>query len=227
MAKKTLAFWQWPAFQAAFLLALFTALAVFLLSLTQVLTRAQIAENIQQVLLAQLKSVFPDPDGTLEKTPFVLPAADLLGQKAPTTAYFVSKNKEFQGVILEATAPNGYNGAIRLLIGMDKAGVLQGVRVLSHQETPGLGDPIEERKSDWIYSFNGKNLDNTRFAVKKDGGDFAAFTGATITPRAVVGAVKSALDYFALEKKQLEDKFLTQVASAENESKAGAEKNGK
>lgn len=208
MTKKTLPFWQWPALQAAVLLALFTALAVFLLSLTQVLTRARIAENIQQVLLTQLKSVFPDSDGSLEKTPFALPAAELLGQKAPTTAYFVSKNKEFQGIILEVVAPDGYNGAIRLLLGMDKNGVVQGVRVLSHQETPGLGDPIEERKSDWIYSFNGKSLDNTRFAVRKDGGDFAAFTGATITPRAVVAAVKAALDYFALEKDTLREKFL-------------------
>jgi electron transport complex protein RnfG len=210
------AIWQQSWLKAALLLALFTALAVFLLSWTQLLTRTRIADNVQQVLLAQLKTVFPAPEGILQKRPFVLPPTALLGQKTPSTAYFVIKDKEFHGVILEAIAPNGYNGAIRLLLGIDRNGVLQGVRVLSHQETPGLGDPIEERKSDWIYSFTGKSLENTRFAVKKDGGDFAAFTGATITPRAVVGAVKAALEYFALEKVNLEQMFLAQQEVEKN-----------
>src|SRR5690606_33294119 len=97
------------------------------------------------------------------------------------------------GAVLEAVAPDGYGGNIALLVGVTVDGTITGVRVvLPHNETPGLGDKIETRKSGWILGFNGRSLDNTDaqgWAVKKDGGEFDAFTGATITPRAVVGAV--------------------------------------
>ncbi|MDO4431316.1 MAG: electron transport complex subunit RsxG [Lonepinella koalarum] len=107
---------------------------------------------------------------------------------------------------LEATAPDGYSGNIRLLIGMTPQGEILGVRVLEHKETPGLGDKIETRISNWILSFNGKQIhqDNlASWAVKKDGGQFDQFTGATITPRAVVNQVKrSALAMLALQETQ-------------------------
>ncbi|HET8791735.1 MAG TPA: RnfABCDGE type electron transport complex subunit G, partial [Modicisalibacter sp.] len=93
-----------------------------------------------------------------------------------------------------------YSGDISLLVGIDANGELTGVRVLSHRETPGLGDKIEVRKSDWITQFAGLSLGNPpieQWAVKKDGGVFDAFTGATITPRAVIGAIKRSLEYFA------------------------------
>lgn len=99
---------------------------------------------------------------------------------------------------LEATAPDGYSGDIRLLIGMTPQGEILGVRVLEHKETPGLGDKIEIRISDWILSFNGQKVDEQHlrhWAVKKDGGQFDQFAGATITPRAIVNQVKrSALE---------------------------------
>lgn len=100
------------------------------------------------------------------------------------------------GYALETVAPDGYSGAIRLIVGTDAKGAVSAVRVLAHKETPGLGDKIELKKSDWINSFVGKFLshDNeANWAVKKDGGEFDAFTGATITPRAVVKAVKNLL----------------------------------
>lgn len=100
------------------------------------------------------------------------------------------------GYALETVAPDGYSGAIRLIVGTDASGKVSGVRVLAHRETPGLGDKIELKKSNWILSFNGHSLtgDNANsWAVKKDGGDFDAFTGATITPRAVVKAVANLL----------------------------------
>lgn len=98
-------------------------------------------------------------------------------------------------VVMETTAPDGYSGAIRLLVGADFSGTILGTRVTGHHETPGLGDKIEPRLSDWITRFSGKTIsgeNDSRWAVKKDGGDFDQFTGATITPRAVVNAVKRA-----------------------------------
>ncbi len=107
-------------------------------------------------------------------------------------------NGKISAYAIEATAPDGYAGNIRILIGMTPDGEILGVRVLEHHETPGLGDKIETRISDWILSFNHKkiSLDNIdEFAVKKDGGKFDQFAGATITPRAVVNQVKrSALE---------------------------------
>lgn len=107
-------------------------------------------------------------------------------------------NGKITAYALEATAPDGYSGNIRLLIGMTPQGEILGVRVLEHKETPGLGDKIETRISDWILSFNGQQINPNnlnQWAVKKDGGQFDQFAGATITPRAIVNQVKrSALE---------------------------------
>lgn len=109
---------------------------------------------------------------------------------------WIAKNQDAPvGVVMEATAPDGYSGAIQLLVAADFKGTILGTRVTEHHETPGLGDKIELRLSDWITHFAGKVIHGTsdsHFAVKKDGGDFDQFTGATITPRAVVNAVKRA-----------------------------------
>jgi electron transport complex protein RnfG len=96
-------------------------------------------------------------------------------------------------------APDGYSGTIRLLVGINLDGSLSGVRTLAHRETPGLGDKIEAERNDWILGFDGKSLDNPSLAswqVKRDGGAFDQFTGATITPRAVVKAVRNSLIYY-------------------------------
>ena len=98
-----------------------------------------------------------------------------------------------------AVAPDGYAGAIRLLVAVAPDGRLLGVRVLSHKETPGLGDAIDSRRSGWIGAFAGRSLEDPRedrWKVRKDGGDFDQLTGATVTPRAVVRAVRNALVYF-------------------------------
>ena len=91
----------------------------------------------------------------------------------------------------------GYDPETRTVIGM---------KVLANKETPGLGDKIDERKSDWVLGFNGKSLDNPpagRWKVKRDGGDFDQFTGATITPRAIVSAVQQTLAYFQQQRDEL------------------------
>ena len=106
-------------------------------------------------------------------------------------------------VVLKIAAVNGYNGKINLLVGINENGTLSGVRVTSHKETPGLGDAIEVERNDWILGFFGRALDNpppVGWAVRRDGGEFDQFTGATITPRAVVAAVRLALEFFADHK---------------------------
>lgn len=107
--------------------------------------------------------------------------------------YFAKKAEKPTAYAIQSTAPDGYSGNIVLLIGIEPNGTVLGVRTLAHKETPGLGDKIETRISDWIYRFSGKQftLENeARWAVKKDGGEFDQFTGATITPRAVVNNVR-------------------------------------
>jgi electron transport complex protein RnfG len=102
--------------------------------------------------------------------------------------------------------PNGYSGPIKLLVAVRTDGTLGGVRVVAHKETPGLGDKVEESRSDWILSFNDKSLSKPALAgwkVKKDGGQFDQFTGATITPRAIVSGVKNTLLYFQEHGKAL------------------------
>ena len=122
-----------------------------------------------------------------------------LGSKKPLNIYRARKEGKNIAVIISAVAPDGYAGDISLLVAIDNSGKLIGVRVAKHRETPGLGDAIELKRSDWILNFNGRSLDNPGkkgWRVKRDGGVFDQFTGATITPRAVVKAVYKALEYF-------------------------------
>ena len=122
------------------------------------------------------------------------------------TAYIARKNGRAIAMAITSTAPDGYNGNIELIIAVNIDGSISGVRVLKHQETPGLGDKIERRKSAWITSFNDKTLlseKDSRWAVAKDGGMFDQFTGATITPRAVVKAVKKAALYLTTNQEAI------------------------
>lgn len=128
-----------------------------------------------------------------------------LGGEQPKHVYFAMQQDRFTAAAMEVTAPNGYSGAIQLLVAVNADGSVAGVRVLEHQETPGLGDKIERRKSDWIESFTGMEVNGAaddRWAVQRDGGAFDQFTGATITPRAVVQAVKQAVLVFTEQHQQ-------------------------
>jgi len=161
------------------------------------ITRGQLAEKralLSQVLPASLY------DNDLLASQQSVPPDDLLGTRRPSALWLARHGGAFSGVVLEAIAPDGYSGDIALLIGIDADGNVIGVRVTAHRETPGLGDYIERAKSAWIDQFSGKSLMNPEpkhWKVAKDGGVFDARAGATITPRAVVKAVRSALDYFA------------------------------
>lgn len=123
------------------------------------------------------------------------------------TVYRARRGNAVAAVVFKVTG-KGYAGPIASMMGVDRDGRLLGVRVISHKETPGLGDKIEPAKAPWIFSFEGKSLADPgpdKFAVQKDGGVFDQFAGATITPRAVVNSVKDGLEFFGREKSKLLD----------------------
>lgn len=183
------------------LLALLAILGVGLLTGVQELTRERIAEQERKAFLAQLGQVLDR--GSFDNDPRadsrLVTAPDLLGHDRPLRVYRARRNGTVVAVVMEALAIDGYNGDIHLLLAVDRAGKVLGARVLRHRETPGLGDPIEVRRSDWIINFNDRSLGDPpveRWTVRSDGGDFDSFTGATITPRAVTRALGRSLALF-------------------------------
>ncbi|KAA1193615.1 electron transport complex subunit RsxG [Photorhabdus heterorhabditis] len=175
-------------------LAIFAAFTTGLTAVVNSLTQNTIAEQAALQHKSLLDQVIPPElyDNDIQ-TECYLVSADALGNNLPHRLYLARKNGQPVAAALESTAPDGYSGAIQLLVGADFSGKVFGVRVTEHHETPGLGDKIETRISDWINVFSGKIIKSDHdqhWAVKKDGGEFDQFTGATITPRAVVNSVK-------------------------------------
>ena len=130
----------------------------------------------------------------------------LLGNDETTIAYLGRLKNQPSIAVMQVIAPDGYSGKIGLIIAIHSDGKIGGVRVISHKETPGLGDYIEIAKNKWITGFNGTSLDNPKdsdWKVKKDGGQFDYMAGATITPRAVVKAVHKVLQYYAQHREEL------------------------
>lgn len=182
-------------------LSLFAVVTAGLIAITQVGTKDRIAHNEREAQAKALYEIVPrdqlENDLLEDTVDFVAP--QLLGSSVPATAWRARRGGKVKTVILPVIAPDGYSGNINLIVGIHADGSVAGVRVLAHKETPGLGDKVELKKSDWVLSFNGKSMDSSndkRWAVKKDGGDFDQFTGATITPRAIVNATARALQYF-------------------------------
>jgi len=171
-------------------------------------TAPTIEANEQAALLRNLHSLVPPDihDNDITEDTIQVRNEPLLGTPEPVTVYRARRNGEPVTAILNVIAPDGYSGRINLLVAIRYNGELAGVRVINHRETPGLGDAIDADRSDWIHSFAGKSLDNpgpAGWRVKKDGGEFDQFTGATVTPRAVVKAVHNALKYYAEHREQL------------------------
>lgn len=182
-------------------LAILAAVCTALVAVTWRLTAPRIEANekawLEQSLKPALANVFYDND-LAESTLVLAPPHGLPGAEE-AIIYRMYREGEPVAAAFVVSAPDGYAGPIRLLIGIDYAGTLSGVRVLAHRETPGLGDRIESSKSDWLLQFDGASLESPareEWAVRRDGGEFDALTGATITPRAVVKAVKATLVYF-------------------------------
>jgi electron transport complex protein RnfG len=186
-------------------LGLFATAGSGLVALTEQSTRARIAENERKALLETLYTIVDpaDLDNDLLADTTRVGDPDLLGTRQPVTVYRARKQGKPVAAVLTPVAPDGYVGRINLLVGVRYDGTISGVRVLQHKETPGLGDGIDAKHSDWILSFDGRSLGNPtkeEWAVKRDGGVFDQFTGATITPRAVVTAVHKALMYFSAHR---------------------------
>ena len=129
-----------------------------------------------------------------------------LGLKSGGDIYVARHADETIAVIIPAVAPDGYSGDIRMIVGINADGSIAGVRVIDHHETPGLGDKVELKKNQWILGFDGKSLNapnSSHWKVKKDGGDFDQFAGATITPRAVVNQVRKVLEFVDAHRDEL------------------------
>jgi electron transport complex protein RnfG len=184
--------------QAGGLLALLAVLGVGLLSGTHELTRERIHAQERAATLALLGEVL-DPsryDNDLLADTLDVEAPEVLGHDRPLRIYRAWRDGQPEAVVMEVTATDGYNGDIVFLLGVDREGKITGARVTRHRETPGLGDPIEARRSDWILAFAGRSFSDPSpegWTVRKDGGAFDQFTGATITPRAVTRAMGRAL----------------------------------
>lgn len=180
---------------------LFATFGAALVGLTFNQTEDDILYNEKLTLLKKLNNIIPAQsyDNDLLLDTITLRADILLGTEEDTLAYRARKNRQNIAVVFSTIAANGYNGPIHLLVGIKADGQLAGVRVVKHRETPGLGDVVSISHSNWILGFDGKSLsqpDEKGWKVKRDGGVFDQFTGATITPRAVVKAVHNALLYF-------------------------------
>jgi electron transport complex protein RnfG len=192
--------------KSAFGIGLFAVLSAAVIAITQVTTVDKIDANIREAESKALYEIFPaNIDAQLYEHRIDLDTGQL-NVETGTTGYQAIQNNEVVGVILPVTSSQGYSGDIDLIVGINADSSIAGVRVISHKETPGLGDKIDSAKSDWVESFVGARRDgqvDSRWAVKKDGGQFDQFTGATITPRAVVKATGVALDYFESHKNLL------------------------
>ncbi|MBD2821246.1 electron transport complex subunit RsxG [Xenorhabdus sp. 42] len=188
-------------------LAIFAACTTGLTAIVYSLTKDRSAEQTALQHKILLDQVVPAAlyDNKMQDECYLVTDKEL-GNKQSHRLYLARKNGIPVAAALESTAPDGYSGAIQLLVGADFSGKVFGVRVTEHHETPGLGDKIDTRISNWIYAFSGKTImsknDHT-WAVKKDGGEFDQFTGATITPRAVVNAVKRTALYLETVPTQL------------------------
>ena len=175
------------------------------ISVADWLTRADIAQRQLEDLQATLQQVVP---AAYYDNDLVRDAVTVNEGGKPVTVYRARRNGQVQAVCYQVSAPGYGSSAMVMVIGVDRNGTLLGVRVISHAETPGLGDKIELSRSDWILRFNGRSLNDpppSGWAVKKDGGVFDQFTGATITPRALVKAVKGGLEFFAAHRALLLD----------------------
>jgi electron transport complex protein RnfG len=198
----------------ATILLLFAVIGTAMVAATYEGTRERIAANERATLLRKLNQLIPREayDNNLLDDSFELPAGELADR--PLRVYRARREGRPVALVMNAIAPDGYGGSIRLLVGINYDGTVAGVRVVAHRETPGLGDAIDEEHSDWILGFNGRSLGDpppAQWAVRKDGGVFDQFTGATITPRAVVRAVRKALLYYRAHR----DALFSSPATAE------------
>lgn len=192
------------------LLGLFALAAAGMLAGVNESTKERIEQEIRAAQQRALYEIVPqdqiDNDLLMDTQTIPAEAWDALGLPHGGEVHVARRGGEIVALIIPAVAPDGYSGEIGMIVGVNRDGTIAGVRVLSHKETPGLGDRVDLNKSNWILGFNNKSLQNpeaSRWKVKKDGGEFDQFTGATITPRAVVNQVKRVLQFVAVHEAEL------------------------
>jgi len=208
-------------------LGAFAVGTALVLGITFTATREPIAESQRQAeeraLLAVIGDTPFDNDLLSDTIPLNISMANSLNTQGNVRV--IRNGNDIQGFIFPATAPDGYSGDIGLIVGVDTEGNLLGVRVIEHRETPGLGDKVDSQKSDWILQFSGLSLENpveSQWAVSKDGGQFDAFTGATITPRAVINMIKTTLVEYRKETNELIELARQSEISSQNIVEAAA-----
>ena len=194
----------------ALTLAIIAAVLTAVLALVASITRERIASNEQAWIKQRLDALVPPAthDNDLLTDSIAVTAPDLLGSSQPVKIYRARRGGAPVAAVLRPIAPDGYRGPIELLVAVGPDGRLIGVQVIRHQETPGLGDAFESRDIHWLDRFRGRSLTDPppqRWTVRRDGGDFDAFTGATITPRAIVKAVRNALEYYQRNSQRIFD----------------------
>ncbi len=190
------------------LLMLFAIVGTSMVSFSYQQTAEQIVLNEREALLDSIHALLPPEtcDNQILTDTISVQNPSLLGTDDSVTVYRGRKQGKPVAVLFMPSAPDGYSGQIKFLIGIDYAGKVLGIRVLSHRETPGLGDAIEHQRSDWDQQFVGKSITNPEqpaWGVKRDGGAFDQITGATITPRAVVKAIRQSLVFYNSHREQL------------------------
>jgi electron transport complex protein RnfG len=194
---------------AAFLLALIATVCAVLVAATHELTADRIAENQRQYLARSLAPAIAGIsfDNDLLSSQRVIEAPGELPGRGEATVYFATLSGVPVAWLFVVEALDGYAGPIRLLIGIDQQDRVTAVRVLEHRETPGLGDGIEIERSSWIEQFAKRSLIDPEpggWSIRRDGGEFDQFTGASVTPRSVVRAVHQTLTYFSAHKEALQ-----------------------
>jgi electron transport complex protein RnfG len=195
-----------PVLKLVLLAAALTAIVALVASVTH----ERILHNEQAWITQRLDALVAPAthDNDLLTDSIAIIAPDLLGSSQPVRIYRARRAGALVVVVIRAIAPDGYRGPIELLVAIGQDSRLIGVQVIRHDETPGLGDAFESRDVHWLDHFRGRSLTDPpppRWTVRRDGGDFDAFTGATITPRAIVKAVRNALDYYQRNSKQIFD----------------------
>ena len=194
------------AWYSGWLLGIFGVLGAALVAFTHLGTAEQIAANEKAVLMNNIYKLVSPGEMDNDLLQDVISIREPALSRADILVYRARQGNEPVAVVMTPVEAAGYTSAIKLIVGIKADGSLAGIRVLAHNETPGLGDKVEENRSDWINSFAGKSLENPppgRWKVKRDGGDFDQFTGATVTPRSIVVTTKQTLEYFASHKQQL------------------------
>lgn len=197
-----------PVWSSALILAVLAALCTALVAITQRSAAPRIAANAQAYLEQSLAPVLAGLryDGKLSESTLIIPMPHGLPGNESVSVYRVFADNKPVAALFVVTAQDGFTGPIKLLIGIAASGSITGVRVLEHRETPGLGDLIDSARSDWILQFAETSLQDpppSRWSIRRDGGDFDQLTGASITPRAVVKAVKETLLYFTAHRDQV------------------------